>query len=72
MLNYYYVNLQPKSNGVHEVHKGGCNHLPYYKNRVFLGLFTNCEDAVLKAKQRFITAIGCRYCCNGYSNYLLK
>lgn len=58
----YYVNSNPQSNGDHEVHKSGCTFLPNESNRIYLGNFTNCFDAVLEAKKRYAKSNGCYYC----------
>jgi len=58
----YYVNKIAQDNGDHEVHNENCFFLPYEENRIFLGNFTNCKDAVREAKKRFPTADGCSKC----------
>lgn len=60
----YYVNKNAQSNGDHEVHKSGCSHMPNTENRLYLGDYTNCSDAVKKAKQTYSQSNGCYYCCN--------
>lgn len=63
-MGLYYVNTKSQSNGDHEVHVNTCNRLPSTENRIFLGSFTNCKDAVREAKKYFATADGCYYCSN--------
>lgn len=53
----------------YEVHnEDTCTHLPLQENRISLGNFTNCQDAMKKAKdtypgsKNFID--GCYWCCN--------
>jgi len=46
----YYVNKNSQANGDHEVHRTGCSFMPNAENRQYLGEFTNCRDAVKKAK----------------------
>lgn len=58
----YYVNKNAQSNGDHEVHKEDCYRLPEPENRLSLGYFTNCKDAVIAAKKIYPTADGCYYC----------
>jgi len=60
----YLVNKNAQYNGDHEVHKEICGHLPNPENRKHLGNFTNCHDAVRKAKEYDSKADGCYYCCN--------
>ncbi|MCO6499316.1 MAG: hypothetical protein J5I47_02945 [Vicingus serpentipes] len=68
MYYNYYVNTNAQSNGDHEVHKSGCNHMPEIWNQKFLGSFTNCKDAVKEAKKTYSTADGCYYCANECHN----
>lgn len=63
-MNNYYVNTNAQSNGDHEVHKDGCDHMPDASNRKYLGVFSNCFDAVKEAKKTYLKADGCYYCCN--------
>ncbi|KAB2967374.1 MAG: hypothetical protein F9K15_13405 [Zoogloea sp.] len=64
-MSAYYVNknAQPNSKD-HEVHKEGCTWMPESQNRIYLGDFSNCRDAVKKAKQFFSDTNGCYYCSN--------
>ncbi|QSH41904.1 hypothetical protein P0136_05620 [Lentisphaerota bacterium ZTH] len=57
----YYVNAHDR-NGKHEVHKEGCEWLGIVEKKEFLGSFTNCRDAVKKAKKYFHDVDGCAYC----------
>ena len=50
-MDYYYVNKKAQENGDHEVHKESCDYLPNINNRKYLGLFSNCHDAVKKARE---------------------
>jgi hypothetical protein len=59
----YYVNTNAQANGDHEVHKDGCDHMPSLVNREYLGVYDNCQDAVDKAKEKYSTADGCKFCC---------
>ena len=61
----YYVNKNAQSNGDHEVHKLGCTWMPSKENRIYLGEFDCCSDAVKKAKKHYNKCNGCYYCCNG-------
>lgn len=58
----YYVNKNAQPNGDHEVHKEGCSYLPSPLNREFLGDYSNCSDAVARAKINYSQANGCYYC----------
>jgi len=58
----YYVNKNAQSNGDHEVHTGSCSYLPTAENRIYLGSFTNCADAVRVASRYYSQVNGCYYC----------
>jgi hypothetical protein len=62
----YYLNGRAQSNGDHEVHKEGCVYMPLPENRVLIGNFNNCKDAVEEAKRKYdgIKINGCFYCAN--------
>jgi hypothetical protein len=59
----YYVNKNAQTTGEHEVHTGSCTYLPDIDNRIYLGEFSNCADAVKKAKEYYNKVDGCRSCC---------
>lgn len=58
----YYVNDNAQPTGEHEVHTENCTHGANLKNRTYLGDFSNCQDAVRKAKNRYSDVDGCAYC----------
>ena len=60
----YYVNKNAQNNGDHEVHIRSCTRLPNEENRLYLGNFTNCHDAVREAKKNYPQSNGCYYCSN--------
>lgn len=60
---YYYVNTNAQSTGEHEVHTEDCVFLPDANNRIYLGFFDNCHDAIKKAEEYYINVDGCKYCC---------
>lgn len=62
----YYVNKNAQRNGDHEVHKSGCSYMPDTENRLYLGDFDNCKDAIKEAKKTYPKSNGCYYCCNEY------
>ena len=61
-MTRYYVNKNAQNNGDHEVHKSGCQYLPLEANRIDLGDFNNCQDAVAAAKKHYRQCNGCWYC----------
>lgn len=50
------LNSHQQANGDYEVHMSSCKYLPSIANRNYLGLFSNCKDAVQAAK-RFILRV---------------
>ncbi len=63
-MSRYYVNKNIQDNGDHEVHTTGCSWLPKVENRIYLGDFNHCKDAVTEAKKQYSQVNGCHY----YSN----
>ena len=64
MAKKFYLNQNAQSNGDHEVHTEDCYRLPLVQNRIYLGLFDNCQQAIRKAKEYYSQIDGCYYCCN--------
>jgi hypothetical protein len=62
-MDLYYVNKNPQDNGDHEVHKSGCDFMPLPENQLYLGVFSNCHEAVGAATRFYALADGCHYCC---------
>lgn len=62
-MKQYYVNKKPQGNGDHEVHREDCKHLPHLDHKEYLGLFSNCKDAVEEATKIYAQADGCFFCC---------
>lgn len=58
----YYVNKNAQSNGDHEVHKLGCSYMPREENRKYLGEFSSCAQAVMKARTYYHQVNGCYFC----------
>ena len=67
-MSYYYINKNPQSppeHGEHEIHKDyNCSHPPLLENRIELGNFSSCKDAMIEAKKLFPEwkIDGCEYC----------
>ena len=49
-MDFYYFNKEVDSNGFHEVHNSSCAYLPDKNNRLYIGLFNSCKDAIDIAK----------------------
>lgn len=58
----YYVNRNAQDNGDHEVHSASCSFLPEAENRLYLGEFSTCQDAVNAAAKYYTDVDGCYYC----------
>lgn len=65
MYKDYYVNKNDTGNPNfnHEVHCEDCFWLPTVNNRIYLGYFDSCYDAVKMAKEYYINVDGCATCC---------
>lgn len=61
-MTKYYVNKNAQANGDHEVHTESCSYLPSVSNRIYLGNFSNCRDAVKEARKHYFQVNGCYYC----------
>ncbi len=67
-MTIYYLNETAKPSGEHELHTSNCQSLPYAINRIYLGVFHNCQEAIVKAKQEYDNVIICPLCCNKNHN----
>ena len=67
ILHKYYLNKNSQPSGDFEVHREDCRCLPMPQNRIPLGQFISCTDAVLAARHRYPNLAhsinGCRFCC---------
>ena len=64
-MKNYFLNKNAQSNGDHEVHTEDCSYIPDPGNRIFLGTFESCHEAVKEAMRKYpqYTRInGCYYC----------
>ncbi len=61
-MDRYYVHTLTDAQGDHEVHKSTCDKLPKSENRIYLGEFSNCQQAVIEAKKRYSNSNGCYWC----------
>jgi len=65
-MYYYFVDKTARENGDHEVHRGGCRECPDDRNRIYIGFFSNCEEALAKASKFFSQVNGCSLCTKEY------
>ena len=65
MYKNYYVNqlTAGNPNNNHEVHTQDCYFVPSESNRIYLGSFSSCMDAVQVAKNFYTNVDGCATCC---------
>lgn len=65
-MNHYYINQNPQPDGYHEVHNGdvNCSHPPLVENRISLGYFNSCSEAIASAKRAnpTLNIDGCYWC----------
>jgi len=61
-MDRYYVTRAPSPLGLHEVHRKECRHLPPEPDRVFLGLSSNSNEAVSKARNLLRAVCPCECC----------
>ena len=64
IMKNYYVNNTAQSNRDHEVHTDDCVYLKSIVSKKYLGLFSNCKDAVNEAKKTYSKSNGCKTCCS--------
>jgi hypothetical protein len=67
-VQHYYVSKLEQSNGKHEVHVPRCAHFPDPDDRLYLGTFIRCDEAVKAAQSHFENACGCPCCCKSMPN----
>ena len=60
-MNLYYVNADAQKAEKHEVHKLGCDYFPI--NPIYLGPFSDLQDALDKARRYYPEVEGCPDCC---------
>ncbi len=63
----YYCNKHEDNHGLHEVHTSLCSRLPLPSNRIEVGTFSNCREAIqsleIANKGKGFKFDGCYYCC---------
>jgi hypothetical protein len=63
-MHKYYVNKNAQNNGDHEVHEETCSFLPHVNNRIYLGVYKDCSQAVKAATKHNRKVNSCYYYCN--------
>lgn len=61
---HYYYNKSVDSNYRHEVHTKDCSYIEPLNNRVYIGYYSNCTDAIREAKNKSgkYNFDGCYWC----------
>ena len=64
-MDQYCVNKNTDNpGGHHEVHTLNCSSIPTALNRIYLGMFDSCRDALIEAGKQFPNNVdGCVHCC---------
>lgn len=58
---FYCVDTDARENGEHEVHRTDCALGP--EDKIALGPFPSCFEAVQAARRHYKKVNGCQYCC---------
>jgi hypothetical protein len=58
----YYVRIKPQLNGKNAVHREDCPFLPGIGERIYLGEFSNSQEALRMARLYYPTASLCYFC----------
>jgi hypothetical protein len=68
----YYVSKTAETNGDHEVHRESCLRMLDISDRIQLGIFGNCFDALKAAKKHYPQVNGCYYCSEACSTHNVR
>ncbi|SKC85956.1 hypothetical protein SAMN05660236_5009 [Ohtaekwangia koreensis] len=60
-MNFYCVDTDVREGGFHEVHQVRCTYIP--EDKIDLGPYPSCYEAVRAARKFYKLIRGCRYCC---------
>ena len=61
-MNKYYVNKNARSDRIHPTHKEGCIDMPQDRDRLYLGSFKTCQEALAEANKHYMKVTGCFFC----------
>jgi len=61
----YYLSREPRDGVGYEVHAENCQLIPKEEDRIYLGSFGNCYEALIVAKEYYHESCGCTFCCLG-------
>lgn len=63
LIMKYFVNQNAQATGEHEVHSENCFWLSLVTNKLYLGDFSSCAEAVRAARKYYLNVDGCIHCC---------
>ena len=58
----YYVDENVQEHGYHEVHSASCSQLPHERDLLYLGEFSSCTPAIVRANTLYVKVTGCSMC----------
>lgn len=58
----FFIDTTPLPNGMHQVHRLDCTHLPSVLSRLYLGNFSSSFSALATARMVYSHADGCPIC----------
>lgn len=61
-MDAYFINKEAQFTGEHEVHKSNCTYIPATANKLYLGIFSNCDEALNEASKYYKHVDGCYFC----------
>lgn len=61
VMYHFYVDEISTHSGKHRVHKLGCSCMKL--DRIYLGEFSSCKNAMEEAKKIYKEVKGCHHCC---------
>ncbi len=61
-MTHYFVTKTVQFSGDHEVHKSDCQFLPPPEQRISLGEFLSCQEAMREARRHYPQVNGCFFC----------
>jgi len=66
-MNKYYISKKSRQDGTFSVHKEDCPFLNESEQRIFLGRFDTCKDAIKTARIFFLKSDACYFCLKEFS-----
>jgi len=67
-MDKYYVDKSVQLDGNHALHKEGCGMYISQNNKFHIGVLSDCDQAVEKARLLFSNIEGCKDCLPNYGS----